>query len=251
MDPDSNSPRSTDEPFPGPLAASLLALSGLFISSFIASVLASSGIVGHSPLMVSMGIGYALGLGGLATLASRSVPPPHDVRLGLRNFDRQLIPALLALLPCVFLLSELNFYLEWILPPSPEFMELREEMEAMPQGRVDIRNLGNHCRGRGYHPHHRRFLLLRCSTAGPDGPHGSRTRRSAYNNPLLRGALPGFRCTRRLRGPTPNVVGRWGTSLSGEVGFRIHLARHRALGRHFHDPPRSKRARATCFRAWL
>jgi len=131
MEPDSDSPQSAVEPFPGPLAASLLALSGLFISSFIASVLASSGIAGHSPLMVSMGIGYALGLGGIATLAARSVPPPHDIRLGLRNFDRRLIAPLLALLPCVFLLSELNFYLEWILPPSPEFIELREEMEAM------------------------------------------------------------------------------------------------------------------------
>lgn len=109
----------------------MLALSGLFLSSFIASIVAASGIAGHSPLMVSMGIGYAIGLGGIATLAARAVPPPHDVRLGLRNFDLNLLPALAALLPCVFLLSELNLYLEWVLPPSPEFTELREEMEVL------------------------------------------------------------------------------------------------------------------------
>ena len=81
--------------------------------------------------MVSMGIGYAVGLGGIATLAARAVPPPHEVRLGLQNFDPNLIPALLALLPSVFLISEFNLYLEWVMPPSPEFTELREEMEAL------------------------------------------------------------------------------------------------------------------------
>ncbi|MEE3328008.1 MAG: type II CAAX endopeptidase family protein [Myxococcota bacterium] len=134
MDPDSSSPGKPDEGgelFPGPLAACMLALTGLFLSSLVASIMAGSGLAGNSPLMVSMGIGYAIGLGGMATLAARAVPPPHDVRLGLQNFDPQLIPALLALLPCVFLLSEFNFYLEWVLPPSPEFIELREEMEIL------------------------------------------------------------------------------------------------------------------------
>ena len=100
MDPDSRPPRKSDEPvemFPGPLAGSMLALTGLFLSSLIASIMAGSGIAGSSPLMVSMGIGYAVGLGGIATLAARAVPPPHEVRLGLQNFDPNLIPALLAL----------------------------------------------------------------------------------------------------------------------------------------------------------
>ena len=134
MDPDSRPPRKADqtvEMFPGPLAGSMLALTGLFLSSLIASIMAGSGIAGSSPLMVSMGIGYALGLGGIATLAARAVPPPHEIRLGLQNFDPNLIPALLALLPSVFLISEFNLYLEWVLPPSPEFTELREEMEAL------------------------------------------------------------------------------------------------------------------------
>ena len=130
-EPGDNSSSEPVEIFPGPLAASMLALTGLFLSSFVASVMAASGIAGSSPLMVSMGIGYAIGLGGIATLAARAVPPPHDIRLGLRNFDPGLFPALLALLPAVFLLSELNIYLEWILPPSPEFLELRDEMESL------------------------------------------------------------------------------------------------------------------------
>ena len=134
MDPDSRPSQKPDqdvEMFPGPLAGSMLALTGLFLSSLIASIVAGTGIAGNSPLMVSMGIGYALGLGGIATLAARAVPPPHEVRLGLQNFDSNLIPAFLALLPCVFLISEFNLYLEWVLPPSPEFIELRQEMEAL------------------------------------------------------------------------------------------------------------------------
>lgn len=119
------------EPFPGPFAATGLALVGLLLSSVIASVLAGAGLAGKSPLMASMGIGYTLGLGGMATLAAQRVPPPHDRRMGLRTFDLNLLPALLALLPTLILLSELNVYIEWILPPSPEFLEMREEMKSL------------------------------------------------------------------------------------------------------------------------
>ena len=126
-----NSPEQPSEPFPGPFAATGLALAGLFLSSFIASLLASAGMVGRSPLMASMGIGYTLGLGGIATLAAQRVPPPHDRRMGLRAFDMNLLPELAALLPTLILLSQFNVYLEWILPPSAEFLELREQMKSL------------------------------------------------------------------------------------------------------------------------
>ena len=126
-------PGQRSDPFPGPFAATGLALTGLFLSSLIASLLASAGLAGRSPLMASMGIGYALGLGGIATLAAQRVPPPHDQRMGLRAFDLKLLPAMAALLPTLILLSEFNVYLEWVLPPSPEFLELREQMKSLLQ----------------------------------------------------------------------------------------------------------------------
>ena len=136
-----NRAQSSNEPYPGPLAAIGLALSALFISSFIASLLASTGLMGQSALMASMGIGYTIGVGGLATLAAQRVPAPQDLRIGLKGFDRWLIAPMLALLPTVFLLSESNIYLEALMPPSSEFLALRAEMKQLLEAQSTLAKL--------------------------------------------------------------------------------------------------------------
>lgn len=119
------------EIFPSPMAAVMLSLAGLFASSFVASLALASGLVDPSSLMAAMGIGYALGLGGVATLASQRVAQPHGLRLGLQGFSPALLGALLCLLPVVLLVSEIDNYWKIIMPITPEFQELRQELESL------------------------------------------------------------------------------------------------------------------------
>ena len=113
------------------MAAVMLSLAGLFASSFIASLALASGLVGDTSIMAAMGIGNALGLGGVATLAAQRIPQPHGERLGLQGFSPTLVGALLCLLPVLFLVSEIDNYWKGLMPASPEFEALREEMKAL------------------------------------------------------------------------------------------------------------------------
>lgn len=113
------------------MAAVMLSLAGLFASSFIASLALASGLVGDTSIMAAMGIGNALGLGGVATLAAQRIPQPHSERLGLQGFSPALLGALLCLLPVLFLVSEIDNYWKGLVPASPEFEALREEMKAL------------------------------------------------------------------------------------------------------------------------
>jgi membrane protease YdiL (CAAX protease family) len=109
----------------------MLALAGLFAASFVASLVLASGLIERSSITAAMGVGYALGLGGMATLASQRVPQPHALRLGLQGFSPRILGALFCLLPVVFLVSELDNYWKVLVPITPEFEELRQEMEAL------------------------------------------------------------------------------------------------------------------------
>ena len=124
-------PPDPDEIFPGPFAAFMLSLAGLFAASFVASLTLAAGLIEPTSLMAAMGVGYALGLGGIATLASQRIAQPHNLRLGLQGFAPALIGALFCLLPVVFLVSEIDNYWKIIMPVTPEFEELREEMVAL------------------------------------------------------------------------------------------------------------------------
>ncbi|MDG2332806.1 MAG: CPBP family intramembrane metalloprotease [Myxococcota bacterium] len=131
VQPQRSRPLEPEDIFPGPFAAFMLALAGLFAASFVASIAIASGLIERSSITAAMGVGYALGLGGMATLASQRVPQPHSLRLGLQGFSPQILGALLCLLPVVFLVSELDNYWKILMPITPEFEELREEMEAL------------------------------------------------------------------------------------------------------------------------
>ena len=133
-EPTQNSPAADPAPseiFPSPMAAAMLSLAGLFASSFVASLALASGLVDPSSLMAAMGIGYALGLGGVATLATRRVPEPQNLRLGLQGFSPTILGAMICLLPVVLLVSEIDNYWKIIMPITPEFQELRQELEAL------------------------------------------------------------------------------------------------------------------------
>jgi membrane protease YdiL (CAAX protease family) len=129
--PERKSPEVGEEHFPGPMAAFGLALAGLLSSSLVASIAMSLGFSGKSSLMAAMGIGYGIGLGGVATLAAQRVPEPQMQRMGLQNFSPTLMSSLLCMLPLLILISELDNWWKLTLPVSPEFEEVREQMKAL------------------------------------------------------------------------------------------------------------------------
>ncbi len=89
-------------PFPTPMVALMLT----FGASLAAIVIA---LVFFERLdLLAVGVGEALGVGLVATLAARRVPEPQAERLGLQGFAPRLIPALICIVPIVFLTSELD-----------------------------------------------------------------------------------------------------------------------------------------------
>ncbi len=89
-------------PFPTPTGALLLTFGASF-----ASLVVAVGLFEDIDLL-ALGVGEALGVGGVATIAARWVPDPQAERIGLRGFSPRLVPLLLCLVPLVFLASELD-----------------------------------------------------------------------------------------------------------------------------------------------
>jgi hypothetical protein len=114
---------SRDEIFPSPLVATLLTLAAIFATALVTS------IVAEQPYVAAIGIGEALGLGGVATLAARRVPEPQANRLGMLGFDPRLIVPLLCLIPIVILVSEVDNWVRLAFPPSEELSELAREIQ--------------------------------------------------------------------------------------------------------------------------
>jgi len=129
--------QATDGVFPGPFAAAFLTLAALFTT-----ILMVAALFGDLPLIAAAGIGQVIGMGGIAALAARRVPAPHEERLGLRGFTPRLLVPLLCLLPIVIVVSELDNVvrvfdsqlrdqLGWVAPPSPEMIERQEQMAEL------------------------------------------------------------------------------------------------------------------------
>lgn len=98
-------------PFPAPLTAF-----GLAAAAFLVLGLASAALGGGA---AGIAFGAALGYGGVGTLASRLVPPPTELRLGLCAFPRRAAPAVALLLPVVFVASELDNWIRASLDGKP------------------------------------------------------------------------------------------------------------------------------------
>lgn len=89
-------------PFPSPTTALMLTF-GASLAAFVIAI-----VLFEEPDVAALGIGEALGVGGVASLAARRVPDPQPERLGLRGFSPRFLPMLLCLIPLVFVASELD-----------------------------------------------------------------------------------------------------------------------------------------------
>ncbi len=120
-----------NQPFPGLGTAFLLTIAGIF-----ASVFTGVAFFGLGPL-AAYGIGRAIGVGAVATLAAQRVGEPQAERLGLRKLAPEAIPVVLCLVPAMLLLSELdNYVYDWT-GDEPNMLERLEEQRAEQDGRLD------------------------------------------------------------------------------------------------------------------
>ncbi len=125
-------PPPPTEPFPSPGWALLItfaaSVTAVTIASAVAELFSTTPNVGH------LGVGLVMGFGMVGALASQRIPAPHIERIGLRGFDRQFTPLLFALLPMVFLSSELDNILRDLLPLPPDQLgpEAMETLELTP-----------------------------------------------------------------------------------------------------------------------
>ena len=122
-------PREPEAPrhFPGPFTAFSLTLGSVF-----AAVIATRFVMlffGVGPSLSSLGIGEALGVGGMATFAATWVAEPQRERLGLRTFDTSFLPWLIMLLPVIVVVSEVDNILQTFMPPP----EIPEELKQLQE----------------------------------------------------------------------------------------------------------------------
>ncbi len=110
--------------FPGPLAALGITFGAVFAAGLVA------GLFGPTINFGAIGVGQVVGFGLVAIYATQRIPEPHAERLGLRGFDRDMLPVLVLLLPSVFLFSELDNVLRDWFPPVP--VGLDAEVESNP-----------------------------------------------------------------------------------------------------------------------
>ncbi|MDP6980051.1 MAG: type II CAAX endopeptidase family protein [Myxococcota bacterium] len=113
-----------DRHFPGPLAALGITLGAVFAAGLVA------GLFGPTINFGAIGVGQVVGFGLVAIYATQRIAQPHAERLGLRGFDRDMLPVLVFLLPSVFLFSEVDNLLRDWFPPVPTGADA--EVESNP-----------------------------------------------------------------------------------------------------------------------
>lgn len=117
--------------FPGPFAALVLTALALLATGVVARTM----VLAEANFIVAGGIGVALGLGSVATFAAHRVPEPQRERIGLQGFDWRLVFPLMALLPSVVVISEIDNWHRLYFPPSPETVALLEKLREL--ARID------------------------------------------------------------------------------------------------------------------
>lgn len=96
-------------PYPDLRGALMLTLLATLSAALIGVLLMDLGT------LAAVGVGQALGMGAIATMAARRVPEPQAERLGLQGFDPRAILAVLCLAPALLLASELdNVAASWV-----------------------------------------------------------------------------------------------------------------------------------------
>jgi len=114
--------RTTPErPFPDVRTAFLLTIGAIFAGGLVGLLFIDLGLI------AAEGIGTALGVGGVATLAARRVAEPQGLRIGLTTLDWRAVPLIFCLAPAVLLASELdNFAYDWSPAEAVEQAETAE-----------------------------------------------------------------------------------------------------------------------------
>lgn len=103
-----NRPPAGPAPFPDVRSAFLLTIGAILAGGIVGVLFLDLG-----PLAAE-GIGTALGIGGVATLAARRVAEPQAARIGLAPLPWRAWPLILCLVPAVLIASELdNFAYDW------------------------------------------------------------------------------------------------------------------------------------------
>lgn len=106
--------RDPKQPYPDIRSAFTLTLLAMLAAAFTGVAFIDFG------LLAAVGIGQAIGVGAVATMAAKRVAEPQAERLGLRALEWRSVPAILCLAPAVLLVSELdNFAADWSGAASP------------------------------------------------------------------------------------------------------------------------------------
>ncbi|MBW2496241.1 MAG: CPBP family intramembrane metalloprotease [Deltaproteobacteria bacterium] len=93
---------AASEPYPDVRSAFFLTLLAMLAAAVVGVFFLGLGT------LAAVGIGQALGVGGVATWAARRVPEPQAEHLGLRPLDVRALPIVLCLAPAILLASELD-----------------------------------------------------------------------------------------------------------------------------------------------
>lgn len=97
-----------EPPFPDVRTAFLLTIGAILAGGFVGFLFLDLGLI------AAEGLGTAIGVGGVATLAARRVAEPQGPRIGLAALDWRALPLIFCLAPAVLLASELdNFAYDW------------------------------------------------------------------------------------------------------------------------------------------
>lgn len=147
-------PRSSgpQPPYPDLRSAFMLTLLAILATLFTGVLFIGFGA------LVAIGVGQAIGVGAVATMAAQRVPEPQAERLGLRPLQLDAIPVILCLAPAILLVSELdNYAADWStastaaieapideLPSSAEsdqaagLDEVVVDFDAVPAGELEL-----------------------------------------------------------------------------------------------------------------
>ena len=111
-----NQPRRSNgpPPFPDVRSAFLLTIGAILAGGLVGVLFLDLG-----PLAAE-GLGTALGIGGVATLAARRVAEPQAARIGLTPLPWRAWPMILCLVPAVLVASELDNFAYDLSPPESE-----------------------------------------------------------------------------------------------------------------------------------
>jgi membrane protease YdiL (CAAX protease family) len=113
-----------NDPYPSVRAAFALTLMALVASFFTTVALFEFGA------LAAYGVGRAVGVGAIASMAAQRVAEPQAARLGLRRLEWEAIPLILCLIPTILLMSEIDNYAFDYAGDEPSLLESLEGLNA-------------------------------------------------------------------------------------------------------------------------